>query len=461
MSAIPVIAIFDVGKTNKKLFLFDEQYQLVFEKTARFTETKDEDGDPCENLENLRLSVFDSLREVFSMKEFRIKAINFSTYGASLVYIDKDGKPLTPLYNYLKAYPVDLHDQFYALYGGETTIAHETASPALGSLNSGLQLYRLKQTQPAIYRKLKYALHLPQYISYLITGVACTDITSIGCHTQLWDFSKQDYHRWVKKERFVPKLAPLRNTDEVMPAAFPGNGYSVGIGLHDSSAALIPYLVNFHEPFVLLSTGTWCISFNPFNHEPLTTDELEQDCLCYLSYKGDPVKASRYFAGYEHEQQVKRIADHFKQNPIRYRNVRFDQRILPKLQKRLPEKKSKKNKLNDSGFARRDLSIFENDIIAYHQLILDIVAQQFRATSLVLQGAPVKRIFVDGGFSRNVIYMNLLAAAFPQMEVFAASMAQASALGAALAIHKSWNTQAIPNDIIELKYYSVGQELVL
>jgi sugar (pentulose or hexulose) kinase len=461
MSAIPVIAIFDVGKTNKKLFLFDEQYQLVFEKTARFTETKDEDGDPCENLENLRLSVFDSLREVFSMKEFCIKAINFSTYGASLVYIDKDGKPLTPLYNYLKTYPVDLQEQFYTLYGGETAVAHETASPVLGSLNSGLQLYRLKQKQPVVYRKLAYALHLPQYMSYLITGIACTDITSIGCHTQLWDFNRQDYHRWVKKERLVNKLAPLRNTDEVIPAAFPGNGYAVGIGLHDSSAALIPYLVNFHEPFVLLSTGTWCISFNPFNHEPLTTDELEQDCLCYLSYKGDPIKASRYFAGYEHEQQVKRIANHFKQNPIRYRNIKFDQRILPKLQKRLPEKKSKRNKLNDSGFAKRDLNTFENDIVAYHQLILDIVAQQFRATSLILQGAPVKRIFVDGGFGRNAIYMNLLAAAFPKMEVFAASMAQASALGAALAIHKSWNTQAIPNDIIELKYYSVGQELVL
>jgi sugar (pentulose or hexulose) kinase len=113
------------------------------------------------------------------MKEFKIKAINFSTYGASLVYIDKDGKPLTPLYNYLKSYPADLQEQFYTLYGGEITVAHETASPVLGSLNSGLQLYRFKQKQPANYRKLKYALHLPQYMSYLITGVACTDITSI------------------------------------------------------------------------------------------------------------------------------------------------------------------------------------------------------------------------------------------------------------------------------------------
>ena len=464
MSALPVVAIFDVGKTNKKLFLFDEDYQLVFEKTARFTETVDEDGDPCENIENLRLSIFDSLREVFSLKAFSIKAINFSTYGASFVYLDAAGKPLTPLYNYLKRYPETLQQQFYDGYGGASKVAHETASPVLGSLNSGLQLYRLKHLQPAIFRKLKHALHLPQYMSFLITGHHCTDITSIGCHTQLWDFNKNTYHRWVRKERIETKLPPLCPADTVFPAAFPGNGYHVGIGLHDSSAALIPYLVNFQEPFILLSTGTWCISFNPFNHKPLTTEQLEQDCLCYLSYKGDPVKASRYFAGYEHEQEVKRIAAHFKQNPIRYRNIRYDQRILSRLKKGRPEhrkRKQQQQQLTDSGFALRDLRSFDSDIEAYHQLMLDIVAQQVRSTNLVLQDTPVRRIFVDGGFSKNTIYMNLMAAAYPGVEVFAASMAQASALGAALAIHDTWNSKAIPNDIIELKYYSAGHELLL
>ncbi|KKX51453.1 hypothetical protein [Sphingobacterium sp. IITKGP-BTPF85] len=86
---IPVVAIFDVGKTNKKLFLFDSNYQIVFERSARFLETKDEDGDPCENLESLRLSVFDSLHEVFRKNEFEIKAINFTSYGASVVYLDE------------------------------------------------------------------------------------------------------------------------------------------------------------------------------------------------------------------------------------------------------------------------------------------------------------------------------------------------------------------------------------
>jgi glycerol kinase len=46
MKRIPVIAVFDVGKTNKKLFLFDQDYKIVYEKSARFTEIVDEDGFP-------------------------------------------------------------------------------------------------------------------------------------------------------------------------------------------------------------------------------------------------------------------------------------------------------------------------------------------------------------------------------------------------------------------------------
>jgi hypothetical protein len=50
--------------------------------------------------------------------------------------------------------------------------------------------------------------------------------------------------------------------------------------------------------------------------------------------------------------------------------------------------------------------------------------------------------------------MNLLTAEFSNIEVFAASMAQATAIGAALAIHHSWNQKPFPDDIIELKYFS-------
>ncbi|MBD1394369.1 carbohydrate kinase [Mucilaginibacter sp. ZB1P21] len=458
MNAVPVIAVFDVGKTNKKLFLFDQDYRIVFERTARFTETVDEDGFACENLQSLRLSVFDSLSEVFRLKEFKVKAVNFSAYGASLVYLDESGQPVAPLYNYLKPYPQKLSDDFYTKYGGELKFSTETASPILGSLNSGLQLYRLKHEQPELYKRVKYALHLPQYLSYLLSGQCCSDLTSIGCHTAMWDFKNERYHEWIQREGMALKLAPIFAADKALPALFPGNSYKVGIGLHDSSAALIPYLVNFSEPFVLISTGTWCISLNPFNQSPLTADELDKDCLFYMQYKGKPVKASRLFSGLEHEQQTKRIAAHFNQDAIKFRNLPFQPDVITKLNA-THRQQNKEEFAKQSIFAKTDLATFKNDVQAYHQLILDLVNLQVASTRLLLGDTPVKRIFVDGGFSKNSIYMHLLAAAFSGMEVFAASMAQASAVGAALSIHKDWNSKPVPSDIIELKYYSANEAI--
>lgn len=455
MLAQPVIAVIDVGKTNKKLFLFDEEYNIVFEQSAQFFETVDEDGDACENIESLRLSVFDSLRSVFGKKEFDLKAVNFSAYGASFVYLDNEGRPLTPLYNYLKAFPKHLHKQFYQTYGGEETLSLETASPVLGSLNSGLQLYRLKYEKPEVFARLNCALHLPQYLSYLLSGKTGTDMTSIGCHTMLWDFQKKDYHHWVYKEGLHEKFAPLVSSDETVNAVFPGSNYKVGFGLHDSSAALIPYLVNFSEPFILISTGTWCISLNPFNTTPLTADELAQDCLCYLQYNGKPVKASRLFAGKMHEEGIKHLADHFHTEVARYRSVQFDPQLLPGL------KNESNTVFTAIDFAQQDLSSFTSYEEAYHSLMYFIVQQQIASTTLVIKGSPVKRLFVDGGFSKNTLYMHLLAAAFPQMEIFAASMAQATSLGAALAIHKVWNPRPVPTTLIQLQFYSAKQEVTI
>jgi sugar (pentulose or hexulose) kinase len=446
MSARSVIAVFDVGKTNKKCFLFDEDYRIVFEKSVRFDETADEDGFPCENLELLQSWVPDSVKEIFSLPEFQIKAINFSAYGASLVYVDKNGKPLTPLYNYLKPYPEELSKQFYSAYGPPELFSLQTCSPVLGSLNSGLQLYKLKYEQPEIFKKLAFALHLPQWLSSLLTGKYYSDLTSIGCHTGLWDFAKQDYHDWVRKENLGGVLAPIENGNKTFPSARSAHPCKVGTGLHDSSAALIPYLVNFSAPFVLISTGTWCISLNPFNKTPLTAVELSSDCLCYLQYNGEPVKASRLLAGLEHEQQTKRIAEHFNQDPAKYRDMAFDPEFLANSKSR-----STLTLSEGFGFNKRNLADFKTDSEAYHHLIADLVELQILSTQLVIKGSPLKKIYVDGGFSQNSIFMYLLAKGFPGLEVFTASVAQATALGAALAIHDAWNSKSMPAGLIELK----------
>ncbi|MBS1524253.1 MAG: carbohydrate kinase [Bacteroidetes bacterium] len=453
MSAKPVIAIFDIGKTNKKVFLFDENYRIVSEKTTRLTETIDDDGEPCENLQSLEQFILGSLDEILKQRDFLIKAINFSAYGASFVHIDDKGEPVAPLYNYLKNYPPELQEQFYNQYGGKAKMARETSSPVLGNLNSGMQLYYIKYQKPDLFARIRYSLHLPQYLSYLLTGKPKADITSIGCHTGLWDFRKNRYHDWVYKEDLDEIFPPIVDSDSVFPAKAQGSNYVVGIGLHDSSAALIPYLVNFNEPFVLISTGTWCISLNPFNHTPTTDQDLANDCLCYMQYKGNPVKASRLFAGNEHEVQVKRIAAYFNVGTEVFKSIQHDPAIIRKL-KFSQNSESANSSWQECAFAKRALNDFANYTETYHQLMLDIMEQQYYSTSLVIHGTKVSRIFVDGGFSKNLVYMNLLAKAFPKLEIFAASMAQATAVGAAIAIHHCWNPKTLPADIRELKYYS-------
>lgn len=449
-----VVAIFDIGKTNKKVFLFNDNYQIVWERSANLAETVDEDGFPCEDIAELRNWIVYRLSEIKELKEYVLKAINFSTYGASFIYVDEKGNSLTPLYNYLKPYPEALKNKFYDTYKGEEAFALKTASPVLGSLNSGMQIYHLKEENPDLFEKVKYCLHLPQYLSSLLTGKYFADITSIGCHTNLWNFKKMKYHKWLKKENIADKIPRIHDAGDTLNII---GDIAVGVGLHDSSSAIIPYMINFTEPFVLLSTGTWSISMNPFNDTPLTFDEMQYDCLCYLQYKEKPVKAARLFAGNEHEVQTKKLATHFGVPLDTYKEVAFNKDIISKLREiNLKNYSSKVDKyiiLRESPFEKRNLSDFKDYETAYHQLMLDIVAQQILSTNLVIHNSPVKKVFVDGGFSKNAIFMNLLAEAFPKIEVYAASMAQASALGAALAIHKNWNPKPIQNDMIDLKFY--------
>jgi sugar (pentulose or hexulose) kinase len=318
-----VIAILDIGKTNKKLLLYNEMYQVVLEKTEQLPETTDEDGDPCEDLAALANWVRHSMQQVLRSSRWQVVATNVAAYGASFVLIGADGRPVAPLYNYLKPYPAHLQQQFYAKYGGAEEMALQTASPILGSLNSGMQLYRLQQQQPQVFAQVQYALHLPQYICWLLSGRACSDITSVGCHTHLWHFGRQAYHSWVAAEGIAPVLAPMADGTKASAISFAGKELVAGSGLHDSSAALIPYLLSVRDPFAIISTGTWCITLNPFHHSPLTPYELTQDCLCYLTYTGQAVKAARTFIGYEHEQQVMRLTTYFGQQARAWQQVAY------------------------------------------------------------------------------------------------------------------------------------------
>ncbi|MBN2807016.1 MAG: carbohydrate kinase, partial [Prolixibacteraceae bacterium] len=366
-----VIAIFDIGKTNKKFLLFDEQLQLVFQEEVQFEELTDDDGFACDDIAKLEAWIPQRLKETIRAGQFRIKAINFATYGASLVYLDARGKRLTPVYNYLKTMPVVVMYGFYEQYGRVEAFCRETASPAMGMLNSGLQIRWLKATKPAVFAKVSTILHFPQYLSYCLTGSIVSELTSIGCHTALWDFDQQRYHRWLFDEG-IQLPDPIPN-DTLFEVQIEGQTIRAGIGIHDSSASLVPYFRASNEPFILVSTGTWCIFMHPFNNEALTTGQLRNDTLCYLSIQQQQVKASRLFMGHIHDVNVPPMANFFGLDDKASRQVAVNEALLKSYLQEPAMVFFREGIPADYLDEGIDYAQFESFDEAYHRFMFDLV----------------------------------------------------------------------------------------
>ncbi|PHX74298.1 MAG: carbohydrate kinase [Chitinophagaceae bacterium] len=432
------ILIFDIGKTNKKAIVFDSEFQVIHEESTTFSELVDEDNFPCDDIHGITKWIKETVERLILDEKLNINSINFSGYGASFVHLDDEMKLIAPIYNYLKPFSDELKSNFFSAYSPMEKILVETAGPFLGSLNSGLLLYAIKETKPDLYKKIKYSLHLPQYFPFVFTGQVFSDITSIGCHTMLWDFTKNEYHQWVREEGIDKKLAPIEKNDTVVEVEIRNKKLQIGVGIHDSSAALIPYTETEQEPFALISTGTWCITLNPFNQHPLTKSELGSASLCYIQHNGKQVKAAQLFAGHIHEEGIKKISAHFKTESAFYKKIKLDENKLNsenELKKNLIKEKTSLN-FKESAFLSTDMTIFLDENEAYHYLMAEIVQQQTFSSSQVISNTEIKKICVDGGFGKNELYMKLLAKEFPSYHVVAASVPQASSIGAAMVMGK-------------------------
>lgn len=439
MPRIPVTAVFDIGKTNKKFFLFDENLREVHNTYTRLDAIPDEDGFPSEPILPLRTWMLETFKEALKSEEFEIKKLNFSGHGASFVHTDEAGEPVTPLYDYLKPFPEDLLEKFYSENGGKMTFCQQTSSPPLAMLNSGLQIYFLKYCKPDSFKNVKYCLHLPQYLSLIFTGEMVSDYTSTGCHTGLWDFSKMDYHDWVKREGIESLLPPILPGDALLRTKPELGSIPCGIGVHDSSGALLPYLKQEKEPFALLSTGTWAISINPFNKTPLSESELSKDCLQFLSISGQPIKISRLFIGEEHKYQVDEMYGHWDLPLGTYKKLKFDEAIFEKV-KQCKTKRIGFHYLKPADYGLEkadstDWSSFPEFTEAYYTFLHELTDIQVASLQLVLGGAPVQKLFVDGGFNANNIFLEMLRKKLPGMEIIASDFPNGSALGAAMLVN--------------------------
>ncbi len=439
MKKIPVTAVFDIGKTNKKFFLFDENLKEVHNTYTRLDAIPDEDGFPSEPVLPLREWMLETFTEALKSEKFEIKKLNFSGHGASFVHTDEVGEPVTPLYDYLKPFPEDLLEKFYTENGGKMAFCQQTSSPPLAMLNSGLQIYFLKHAKPEFFKNVRHCLHLPQFLSLIFTGEMVSDYTSIGCHTGLWDFEKMGYHEWVKREGIEALLPPILPGDALLTTKPELGSIPCGIGVHDSSGALLPYLKQEKEPFALLSTGTWAVSINPFNKTALSESELTKDCLQFLSISGQPIKISRLFIGEEHKYQVEEMYA-FWQLPLgTYKKLKFDQTLYEKVSERDTKRIGFKYlKPQDYGLERAEASdwaSFPEFTEAYYTFLHELTDIQVASLRLVLDGAPVQKLYVDGGFNANLIFLEMLRKKLPGLDIIPSDFPNGSALGAAMLVN--------------------------
>jgi len=427
-----VIAVFDIGKTNKKILLFDVNFKVVFNNSTRFDEIKDDDDFPCDNIEDIENWILNEIKTIQQEGVFDIKAINFSTHGATLVYLNKEGKRITPLYNYLKPLnDIDFND-FYNQNGSVAEFSRKTASPAYGMLNAGLQIYWLKHKKPHFWKEVTSILHYPQYLSYLFTNKVTADFTSIGAHTAIWDFDQMNYHSWLKAEDIC--LPKPTNGKKAILANVNGKEIAIGLGLHDSSSSIIPLLQkNQDDEFVLLSTGTWIITMNPFSKETLTAHQLNNNCLCFMTPEKQQIKSSMQFLGQIHEVYLETLSNHFKIDIDTHLELVLNKELCAKLISN-PARIFLSEGIDTDFEANESLLInFNNYEEAYYQLVFEISKKVMDAVDLILdKNSDLKDVYISGGFNKNNIFIEFLSLLNPSITIRIPDVKNESALGAAL-----------------------------
>lgn len=427
-----VIAVIDIGKTNKKILLFNENFEVVYHNSTRFDEVSDEDGFPCDDIKSIENWIQNEVKRLQQEGKYAIKAINFSTHGASLIYLDEQGERVTPLYNYLKPLDLEEYNELYDVYGGKEEFSRKTASPAYGMLNTGLQILKLQKEKPAFWSKVATILHYPQYLSYLFTKKITADFTSVGAHTATWDFDKMDYHQWVTDYKL--NLPTPKNGEEAVKINLNGQEIAVGAGLHDSSSSIIPILEKEkNNDFVLLSTGTWIIAMNPFSKETLTQHQLQNNCLCFMTPQKQQVKSSMQFLGKIHEVYIEALSKYFKVDVNKHLHLHLNEKLCQEL---IYENSRVFLSVGiDEDFEAHPnlLANYANYETAYYQLIFEISKKVINGIKLISdKNSLVKDVYISGGFNKNLIFIKFLKLLKSDIVIKISDCKNESALGAAL-----------------------------
>ncbi|MBY4892005.1 FGGY-family carbohydrate kinase [Rhodobacteraceae bacterium N5(2021)] len=299
------IAVIDIGKSNAKLALVD---RVTFDEVAVVTRPNIvSPGPPWPHfdLEGHWAFLLDSLRDFHA--SHGIDAISITAHGASCVLLDANGNLAAPMLDYEHPGPDDLTEAYDLL---RSPFAETGSARLAGGLNIGAQLHWMFDQDPGLREKTAQILTYPQFWAYRLTGVATTERTSLGCHTDLWNPSHNSFSPLVAALGIAGKMAPVRMASDVLGTILPDVARQTGLpittpvtcGIHDSNASLLPHLMTRKTPFSVVSTGTWVIAMTIGGREPQLDED--RDTLVNVNAHGDPTPSARFMGGREFETVI-------------------------------------------------------------------------------------------------------------------------------------------------------------
>lgn len=293
------IAVIDVGKTNAKLALVD--LATMAELAVRTRPNTVRPGPPWPHFDlDGHWAFFSEGLRAFH-RDHGIDGISVTTHGAAAALIGRDGRAF-PMLDYEHSGP----ESRFAAYNSIRPAFALTGSPRLpNGLNLGAQLHYMLAADPDMRGSIAHVVTYPQYWGFRLTGEVASDVSSLGCHTDLWLPGERCYSDLPENLGLAECMAPARNPGEVLgllsaqAAAETGlpKGLPVAVGIHDSNASLLPHLMVRKGPFSVVSTGTWVIMMS-MRGEPVTLDPA-RDTLINVNALGEPVLSARFMGGRE------------------------------------------------------------------------------------------------------------------------------------------------------------------
>ena len=424
--------VVDIGKTNAKVSLWSETGELISRKLRANESQQSTAGYRSLDVAGIDAWLMESLADLARLGDVaRIIPVG---HGAAAAII-RDGK--------LFADPMDYEQNIAARLHAEYNVTRDpfrfTGSPALPqALNLGVQFHLIEEllgTLPEDVRILPW----PQYWAWRLCGKPASEVTSLGCHTDLWRPAERTFSELAVRRGWAQHMAPLRHAgdvlgpikDEVATATGLNSGCEVLVGLHDSNAALLAArglneIVDVE--LTVLSTGTWFIAMRSAAKDTevdIRALDESRDCLVNVDVEGRPIPSARFMGGREAElaggEHTFKLTDTF---------------AADELVGRLPDL-LQQEALATPGFVR-GVGPFPDVAGAWSKCPSDPVGRRVATdlylalvadTSLNLIGSA-ERLLIEGRFAEDVVFVRALASLRSGQRVYTSNASHDVALGA-------------------------------